>query len=591
MNTVPDTQKIPKNPIQFILYVTRPHVVFAIIAFVAVTLAQVCSSFTSYVLKMLVDATLVGSDRVAQSHALMVWSSAYVGVLGIMYLMYRVSGFAGMQWITRGNATGYQELYRYLSQHSHSYFSDRFAGSLSNKVSNASDGAERMMENFIWGYYTGILSLFISLVLLLSVHRVVGGLYAVLIVVIVLINIVLVRVRRPRVVAFAASSSLFRGVGVDLLSNISAVRQYALREYELGRLHEAIEDRRVKDIRQWSLSEWSLLLNNLFIIAMLAAIVFVSVRQFTAGVVSAGDIILVITLVFQTAGTLVFIGSSMNGAVRLYGEMQEGLAEVLLPHDITDEGGNKALAVLRGEIAFNDVSFAYDTQDVFRNLDLTIAPGERVGIVGGSGAGKTTLVSLLLRQHDLQSGIISIDGQNIAQVTQDSLRRAVALVPQDPQLFHRSIKENIMYGNLEATDAQVENAARMAYAHEFIDVLPQKYDTLVGERGVKLSGGQRQRVVIARAILKNAPILVLDEATSALDSSSEVVIQKALHSLMEGKTVIAIAHRLSTLREMDRIVVLQDGKVAESGSHEELLKQKGVYATLWDHQVGGFIQE
>jgi ATP-binding cassette subfamily B protein len=304
-----------------------------------------------------------------------------------------------------------------------------------------------------------------------------------------------------------------------------------------------------------------------------------------------GDVVMVMTLLFSTSYHLIFIGNMLNGFIRTYGEIEEGLQEILIGHDIVDAGDAPALNVTSGKLVFDDVTFSYGEQMVFKNFSLTIAPGERVGIVGGSGAGKTTFVSLLLRQHDIQQGAILIDGQNIAEVSQDSLRSAISVVPQDPQLFHRSIRENISYGNIVASDDEIQAAAQTAYVHEFVDALPERYDTLVGERGVKLSGGQRQRVVIARAILKNAPILVLDEATSALDSASEVAIQRGLHALMDGKTVIAIAHRLSTLREMDRIVVLDKGGVAETGTHEELIAHGGVYASLWSHQVGGFLQD
>jgi ATP-binding cassette subfamily B protein len=228
---------------------------------------------------------------------------------------------------------------------------------------------------------------------------------------------------------------------------------------------------------------------------------------------------------------------------------------------------------------------------LFEKLSLRIQSGEHIGLVGKSGGGKTTITKLLLRFLDIQNGSIKIDGQDIAQVTQESLRRKIAYVPQEPLLFHRSLAENISYGKPGADQKEIEKVARMAHAHEFIKDLAHGYDTLVGERGVKLSGGQRQRIAIARAMLKDAPILVLDEATSALDSESEVLIQDALWKLMEGRTAIVIAHRLSTIQKMDRIIVMDDGKIVEEGTHKELTAQKGVYASLWDHQTGGFIEE
>jgi ATP-binding cassette subfamily B protein len=245
-------------------------------------------------------------------------------------------------------------------------------------------------------------------------------------------------------------------------------------------------------------------------------------------------------------------------------------------------------------VTFKDVTFTHDGADdaLFQDFNLSIAPGEKVGLVGHSGSGKTTFTRLLLRFSDIQGGEILVDGQNIAGVTQDDLRSRIAYVPQEPMLFHRTISENIGYGIAKPDMKKVETAAKLAHADEFIQLLPKGYDTLVGERGVKLSGGQRQRIAIARAMLKDAPILLLDEATSALDSESEVLIQDALWKLMEGRTAIVIAHRLSTIQKMDRILVLEDGKVIEQGSHKQLLKKKnGVYAKLWAHQSGGFIDD
>jgi ABC-type multidrug transport system fused ATPase/permease subunit len=287
-----------------------------------------------------------------------------------------------------------------------------------------------------------------------------------------------------------------------------------------------------------------------------------------------------------------FLGQNLTQAVSWHGQVSEGLEELLLPHEIKDRPGAAPLVVSRGAIAFRALSFSHRDARVFGgDFDLEVAGGEKVGLVGHSGAGKSTLVSLLLRQYDLGGGTIAIDGQAVAGVTLESLRRAIALVPQTTSLFHRSIRENIRYGRLGASDAEVEAAARLAEADAFVRGLPRGYDTMVGERGVKLSGGQRQRIAIARALLRNAPILLLDEATSALDSESEAAIQRALVGLMRDKTVIAIAHRLSTLRAMDRLVVLEQGRIVEDGSHEELVRRGGVYASLWNSQVSGFIPD
>lgn len=267
---------------------------------------------------------------------------------------------------------------------------------------------------------------------------------------------------------------------------------------------------------------------------------------------------------------------------------------VLEEPKVKDVAQPKPFKVSQGQIELRNVSFRYQEdggEHLFKNFSLTIKPGEKVALVGHSGGGKTTITKLLLRFMDIEGGQILIDGQNIADVKQNDLRSKIAYVPQEPAMFHRSLADNIRYGRLDATDKQVETAAREAHATEFIDQLTSGYETLVGERGVKLSGGQRQRIAIARAMIKNAPILVLDEATSALDSESEKYIQDALWKLMEGRTVIVIAHRLSTIQRMDRIVVLEEGEIAEQGSHKELLTTGGIYANLWAHQSGGFLEE
>jgi ATP-binding cassette, subfamily B, multidrug efflux pump len=290
-----------------------------------------------------------------------------------------------------------------------------------------------------------------------------------------------------------------------------------------------------------------------------------------------------------------WVMQSVRGVFENIGVVQESMRTIARPHGIVDVPGASVLKVPRGEVRFEGVSFHYGREDgVIDDLDLTIRPGEKVGLVGTSGAGKTTITSLLLRLHDVEGGRILIDGQDIARVSQDSLRSAIAMVTQDTSLLHRSIRDNIAYGRPDAKESDIVGAAKLAHAHEFILELEDNrgrrgYDAHVGERGVKLSGGQRQRIAIARVILKDAPILVLDEATSALDSEIEAAIQDALTTLMRGKTVIAIAHRLSTIAALDRLVVIDRGRIVEEGSHAELLRIDGLYARLWSRQSGGFL--
>ncbi|MBI3335579.1 MAG: ATP-binding cassette domain-containing protein [Candidatus Portnoybacteria bacterium] len=326
-------------------------------------------------------------------------------------------------------------------------------------------------------------------------------------------------------------------------------------------------------------------------IALEFGVFFIAIRFWNVGLLTLGDLVLLQVYLISIFSHLWDFGRVIRNIYKNLANAEEMVEIFNTPYEIQDKPNAKDLVVSKGEIEFKEVNFTYTkTRDVVRNFNLRIAPGEKVGLVGPSGAGKSTIVTLLLRFYEVQDGGIFIDGQNIADVTQESLRRHIAMVPQDPILFHRSLIENICYGRRDAWNKEVIEAARLAHCDEFITRLPDGYRTYVGERGIKLSGGERQRVAIARAILKNAPILLLDEATSSLDSHSEAMIQDSLSTLMKGKTVIVIAHRLSTIMKMDRIVVMREGEIVEIGSHQELVeKSEGLYKGLWELQAGGFI--
>jgi len=320
--------------------------------------------------------------------------------------------------------------------------------------------------------------------------------------------------------------------------------------------------------------------------------IFSAFYFWSEGKITAGDIALIQTVILNLYGFVFKLGQGIDDVMVALTDMVE-VQEILdTPIEITDQPHAKPLHVTQGQITFNNLTFNYtgEGSDEIDNLNLNIKPGESIGLVGHSGAGKSTIVKLLLRFVDPTEGDIQIDNQNIREVTQESLRQSIAYVPQQPLLFHRTLRENIAYGKPNASMDEIIAASKQANAHEFIQSLPKQYDTLVGERGIKLSGGQRQRVAIARAILKDAPILLLDEATSSLDSKSEREIQAAIKNLIQGKTVIAIAHRLSTIQHLDRIVVLEKGKIIEEGNHTELLEAGGQYQELWSHQQGGFIE-
>ncbi len=382
---------------------------------------------------------------------------------------------------------------------------------------------------------------------------------------------------------------------VDSYTNIHTVKLFAHSRGEQGYARDAMTGFMDTVYRQMrlvtGLTFW-LQTSNAILLAGIAAI---AVHGWLEATVSLGAIAVAVTLVLRIRSMADWILWEVAGLFEQLGTVQDGLNTITHPVAVRDADGATELKVERGEVVFDAVHFAYDSHSpVLKGVDVTIRPGERVGLVGRSGAGKSTLAGLLLRFHDIQGGRILVDGQDIARVTQDSLRRQIGVVTQDSALMHRSIRDNIRYGRPEASDEEVLAAARQAHAESFIrDLTDAKgrrgLDAHVGERGVKLSGGQRQRIALARVLLKDAPILVLDEATSALDSEVEAAIQEQLGVLMEGKTVIAIAHRLSTIAAMDRLVVLDEGRVAESGSHDELLAASGLYAELWRRQSGGFL--
>lgn len=592
----PETKiKIPQHPIKFIVFTSKPYKKWAFLAILSVILAASISTSTAYIFRKLVDsANSVAQNNLEGANIVLIWVIAYAGLELIRALLYRSSGFTGSMWITGLEAHGYNKLFEYMSRHSQSYFNDRFAGSLVNDISTANNRSSDNVESFLWNYLPTTIRFIISFILIYVTNIWVALVFAVWIIFLVPLNFWLAKKKSGLSQTEAKLSSELKGKAVDAASNMSTVHQYAQREWEVSRLGTAIESYRVAGIKSWHFGEWILLLNNFLLAGFTFSTLLLTFYFWQNSSLSIGVFVMVLTLTISMTDDLTFIGNNMNRFAKNYGEAKKGLLEILQVHEIKDRKDAKEMIVTAGEISVENVTFNYgeNNKAVMTGLNLNIPKQQRVGIVGTSGAGKTTLIKLLLRQHEVTSGEIKIDGQNINNVTLDSLRKNIGIVPQEPLLFHRSIKENIRYGKLDATDEEVERAAELAQANEFIKNLPKGYETTVGERGVKLSAGQKQRVAIARAILKNAPILILDEATSALDSESEVLIQKALEELMKNKTVIAIAHRLSTLSEMDRIIVMKSGQIIEDGQHSNLLKNTdGMYAKLWNHQAGGFITE
>ncbi|MGF1592234.1 MAG: ABC transporter ATP-binding protein [Kiloniellaceae bacterium] len=485
--------------------------------------------------------------------------------------------------------------HRYVLRQSLTYFQNDFAGRIAQKVMQTGHAVREAVINVIDGvwflliYLIGTLGLFAGIdwrlllpVLLWTVS------YA------AVIYFMVPPVRRKSAAVSEANSALIGRV-VDSYTNIQSVKLFAHTLREDAFVAEVI-DRHTSALRQLMRSIFLMTVTlTLVNTALILAVTGIAISLWMDNSITVGAIAVAIGLIIRLTQMSGWILRTVTQLFENIGTVQNGIETISQPYTVMDRPGAKPLEVTEGEVRFEGIGFHYGQEDgIIERLSLTVRPGEKVGIVGRSGAGKSTLVNLLLRFYDLESGRILIDGQDIAEVKQQSLRAQIAMVTQDTALLHRSIRDNILYGRPEASEAEVRRAAELAEAAGFIPDLRdlrgrRGYDAHVGERGVKLSGGQRQRIAIDRVILKDAPILVLDEATSALDSEVEAAIQSQLKHLMAGKTVIAIAHRLSTIAAMDRLVVMDKGHIVEEGSHHELLAQGGLYAQLWERQSGGFI--
>ncbi len=517
---------------------------------------------------------------------------AIVAVVGIV-IGWRINTW--LIWSLELNVTRdlAQRVFDHLMLMSADFHANRFAGSLVSQANKLTGAYMRFSDATIFNLYT--LGIAIVATVIILAPRI--PLYAITLIVLsicYIAGVVLLskRVREKNRLEAEAHSRL-TGYLADSISNVMAVKSFAGRQYERDRYWQAashVRDMGFQSLKATTQRETyaSLVSTCITISAILIAVIGVGFFN-----IDIATIFLMVTYTSTIANRLWSFQNVMRQYNRAFGDASDMVQILHIEPGVKDLQNPKPVSINRGALTIKNMSFTHaDTIDpLFSNLNLQINAGEKIGLVGHSGSGKTTLTKLLLRFADINGGEILIDGQNIAHITQDDLRRYIAYVPQEPLLFHRTIRENIAYGRPDATEEEVKAAAQKAHVAEFVEKLPHSYGTLVGERGVKLSGGQRQRIAIARAILKDAPILVLDEATSALDSESERLIQDALWELMKGRTAIVIAHRLSTVQKMDRILVMEDGNIIEQGNHKTLLEQKGEYAKLWAHQSGGFIEE
>lgn len=482
--------------------------------------------------------------------------------------------------------------FNYVLGSSHQYFNDTLSGRISSQITTLADNIEQILYPIMFNFIRGAALLIMALITMYFVNLKFFYTLALWFLAFSSISISMSKRLINLSDIHAESQSNISGQVVDSITNVSNVRIFSKRSFEGYRLNDylLITKQRFQDKELFLLKLLSV--QGALIAIMLGFMLYFLTHLYANQEVSIGDFALILGLNMEVAYITWWTMSQVDSFNQAVGKCKQCLGSLIVPHEVIDKIDATNLIVTKGEISFSNVKFHYKgTDPLFQNKSVTIEAGQKVGLVGYSGSGKSTFVSLILRLYDITDGAIYIDGQDIKNVTQDSLRSSIAIIPQDPSLFHRTLMENIRYSNTEKTDEEVITAAKKAHAHEFISKLPLGYESPVGERGVKLSGGQRQRIAIARAILKNAPILILDEATSQLDSVTEAAIQESLAELMQHKTTIVIAHRLSTLLHMDRILVFDQGKIIEDGTHAELLNKKGLYKTLWDAQVGGFLPD
>lgn len=480
--------------------------------------------------------------------------------------------------------------YKHLQKHSYGFFSGRFVGSLVTKVKRYERAFEQIADQIFLDLGRISIEILFIIGVLLVHYRIFGIIMISGFLPLIIFIYFFTKYKIQYDIKRAEADTEATAQLADSITNNINIKLFANYDHENKLFSNAIEKQFRMRKKTWDLGNIAEIVQSVVMLTMETLIMYLAIKMWQAGTMSIGEITLMQAYFFRIIEKLWNTGKNIQKIYEAVADANEMTELLLKEHGVKDRAGAKELEVTKGKIHFENVSFGYHTtNEILENFNLTVQPGERVALIGSSGGGKSTITKLLLRFYDLKEGAITIDGQNINAVTQDSLRSNVSFVPQDTILFHRSLKENIRYAKPDATDEEVILAAKRAHAHEFIQNLEHGYDTLVGERGIKLSGGERQRVAIARAILKDAPILVLDEATSSLDSESEMFIQDALTKLMKNRTTIVIAHRLSTIMQMDRIVVIADGKIIEEGKHEELLKvQQGTYQKLWDIQAGGF---
>ncbi len=576
------------RPIGFLLHYVRAHAAAHAVVLAAVVCAVVASVCTQYGLKRVIDVVSQGNDG---SNAVWGAFALLCALIAADNLTWRIGGWMAARTFVAVTGDVRSDLFLHLAGHSPSYYAARMPGALAGRITATSNAAFQTETTTTWNVIPPSLAVCVAIILITGVNPVMGAVLVGVSAAMAALIFWLARRGTPLHREFAARAAAVDGELVDVTSNMAVVRAFGATLREHGRITGEIGGEMAARRRSLMYMEKLRLIHAVITAFLTAGLLAWGVVMWQHGRASAGDMALICSLGFTILHGTRDLAVALVDLTAQVARLEESIGTLLVPHDLPDRQDAPKLAGNLGRVDFVDVRFGYPGRaPVLAGLDLHIAAGQRVGLVGPSGAGKSTVLALLQRFYDVQSGKILIDGQDISAVTQQSLRELVAVVPQDISMFHRTVLENIRYARPDATREEVLEAASIARCRDFIEALPEGFDTMVGDRGVRLSGGQRQRLAIARALLKNAPILLLDEATSALDSESEHLIQAALDDLMRGRTVIAVAHRLSTLRNFDRIVVMDGGVVVDDGAPDELAHRAGPYRHLLRQQSHPHLQ-
>jgi len=580
--------ELPKKLLRFILHFVKPHSGKIACLFFVSTIWAIDLSFRPYMMKVILDTVTRYSPEQGPLVNILMWPVLlYLLSLLCLNFVFRFYDAVRLYMLPSIQADIIGKMMQYIEYHAHDFFQKNFSGAIASQVKEMSEGVKEIIKIFINKFFSHTLAIGIATFTAASVHPILAAIILIWATIFLWVTTKISRGARQKAKTLSKVKSITMGSIVDSLTNISSVRLFARNEDELLRLNNQLEHQ----VDCGKKLEWSMLrirafqgFSVFFMISLLLTFLVYARQQ---NLVSVGDFAFIISISISISEAIWNISDDLVTFSELVGRCNQALSLIEESHKIQDSPTAKPLVVPEGAISFDFVSFFYRPEaSIFNNLSTIIHAKQRVGLVGFSGAGKSTFVNLITRTFDIQSGSILIDGQDIKHVTQKSLREHISFIPQDTILFHRTFMENIAYGSPKASEEAIIWAAKKAYAHDFIITTEHGYQTTVGERGIKISGGQRQRIAIARAFLKNAPILILDEATSSLDSETEAGIQDSLQKLMHNRTTIVIAHRLSTLMAMDRILVFDAGCIVEDGTHQELIQHAGIYARLWNAQAG-----